>query len=412
MKKEYVALLIIVFFLFSTSVNPIIGNKNNTVLSATTTFDRYHYFTYDEMTKFLQSLAVNHSDIMHLESIGKTYKGRQIWLVKLSDDVQVEDANEPGVLFMGAHHGNEKPGFEVVIRFIEYMVNKYGLADMDDDGDGLINEDDIDGVDNDNDGLVDEDPSESRVTAIVDSTEIYCVPMVNPDGVEAYTRTNQAPNYGSDGKSDTITSYGVDLNRNYGFLWNLPRLKPLDYGYPFISNDQYGNFRGESPFCENETKAIKELVERVGQISISLSYHDYGQFMLFPWMHSSMHNPDEKLFRSIGYNMSRINGYELCIYGQFGEREYLIPRLTGTVGCSENWLYGVHGILAFTVELCSRRTEYNVSKVRETCWDNIGVDMYVCERAQTVDLERRGVNEPPSKFWIGIDDVLNRLYGV
>lgn len=412
MKKGYVAILTIVLFLFSASVNPIIGNMNNTVLSASTTYDRYHYFTYDEMTKFLQSLAVNHSDIMHLESIGTTYKGRQIWLVKLSDDVQVEDVNEPGVLFMGAHHGNEKPGFEVVIRFIEYMVNKYGLADRDDDGDGLINEDDIDGVDNDNDGLVDEDPSESRVTAIIDSTEIYCVPMVNPDGVEAFTRTNQAPNYGSDGKSDIITSYGVDLNRNYGFLWNLPRLKPLDYGYPFISNDQYGNFRGESPFCENETKAIRELVERVGQISISLSYHDYGQFMLFPWMHSSMHNPDEKLFRSIGYNMSRINGYELCIYGQFGEREYLIPRLTGTVGCSENWLYGVHGIIAFTVELCSRRTEYNVSKVRETCWDNIGVDMYVCERAQTVDLERRGVNEPPSKFWIGIDDVLNRLYEV
>ena len=186
MKKRYVAILIIVLFLFSTSVNPIIGNSNNTALSASTTYDRYHYFTYDEMTKFLQSLAVNHSDIMHLESIGKTYEGRQIWLVKLSDDVQVEDANEPGVLFMGAHHGNEKPGFEVVIRFIEYMVEKYGLDDMDDDGDGLINEDDIDGVDNDNDGLVDEDPSESRVTTIVDSTEIYCVPMVNPDGVEAY----------------------------------------------------------------------------------------------------------------------------------------------------------------------------------------------------------------------------------
>jgi carboxypeptidase T len=407
MKKRYVAIITIVLFLFSTSAKPMIGTNNNTALLTSTTSDRYHYFTYDEMTEFLQSLAANHSDIMYLESIGETFEGRQIWLVKLSDDVQVEETNEPGVLFIGAHHGNEKPSFEVVIRFIEHMINKYGLDDMDDDGDTLINEDIIDGVDNDNDGLVDEDPSESRVTMIIDSMEIYCVPMVNPDGVEAVTRTNQAPNYGSDGKSDTITSYGVDLNRNYGFLWNLPHLNPVGYMYPFLSDDQYGNFRGEFPFCENETQAIKGLVERVGQISISLSYHDYGEFMIFPWTHTTMHTPDEALFRSIGHNMSRINGYELR-----GEREYLIPWCTGTVGCSENWLYGVHGILAFTIELCSRRTEYNVSRVHETCLDHIGVNMYVCERAQTIDLERQGGNNPPSKFWVGIDSVLNKLYDV
>jgi hypothetical protein len=41
------------------------------------------------------------------------------------------------------------------------------------------------------------------------------------------------------------------------------------------------------------------------------------------------------------------------------------------------------------------------------------VNRYVCERAQTVDLElRKGENNPPSKLWIGIDDILNRLYGV
>lgn len=410
MKKIYVAILTSVLLFLLPATLPMVDCVRETELFICETNVPYHYFTYDEMTQLLQNLSVDHANIMQLQSIGTTYEGRQIWLVKLSDDVEVEDNTEPGVLFMGAHHGNEKPSYEVVIQFIIHMVESYGLPDTDNDDDGEVNEDIIDGVDNDRDGWIDEDPSESRVTTILESTEIYCVPMVNPDGVEAYERTNQAPNYGSDGQSDTITSYGVDLNRNYGFLWNLPRLKPLSYMYPFISNDEYGNFRGESPFCENETRAIKDLVERVGQISISLSYHDYGQFMIFPWMHSSAHTPDEALFRSIGNNMSRINGYELRIYGQFGTREYLIPRLTGTVGCSENWLYGMHGILAYTVELCSRRTEFNISRVQKTCMDHIGVNMYICERAKTVDIERNGVNEPPSTFWIQVDTLLNLLY--
>ena len=45
-------------------------------------------------------------DIMKLESYGKTYEGREIWVVKISDNVDI-DEQEPGVLFMGAHHGNE-----------------------------------------------------------------------------------------------------------------------------------------------------------------------------------------------------------------------------------------------------------------------------------------------------------------
>jgi len=50
-------------------------------------FDQYDYRTYEELTTELHSLQVNHSDIMSLTSIGKTYEGREIWMVKLSDNV-------------------------------------------------------------------------------------------------------------------------------------------------------------------------------------------------------------------------------------------------------------------------------------------------------------------------------------
>jgi len=68
------------------------------------------------MTDELFSLQYNHSEIMAVESIGQTYEGRDIWLVKLSDNVH-ETEEEPGALFMGAHHGNEKPSFEILIFF-------------------------------------------------------------------------------------------------------------------------------------------------------------------------------------------------------------------------------------------------------------------------------------------------------
>ena len=142
----------------------------------------YDYYNYQEMTDVLIDYEKNFSDIMSLDSIGVTYQGRDIWMVKLSDNVEI-DEDEPSVLFMGAHHGNEKPAFEVVIFFIEYVLNNYDKANFDNDNDGIVNEDIIDGSDNDNDGLIDEDPSEDRIREVLNNTQIFLIPMVNPDGV-------------------------------------------------------------------------------------------------------------------------------------------------------------------------------------------------------------------------------------
>jgi len=387
--RRHIHHIIISFFLFVLLVNTSIPSGyafSDRECHQTTTGPWYEYYTYDSMTTLLHNLSSMYPDIYSLTSVGTTYEGRDIWLVKLSANVN-ENENEPGVLLMGAHHGNEKPSFEVLIYFIQYAVERYYMDAYDDDQDGRMNEDIIDGFDNDNDGDIDEDPSEERVRQILDSTQLYIMPMVNPDGVEHETRKNHAPNYGPDGTADHITSYGVDLNRNYGYCWDIVNLFPEEYNYEWITNEQSSVYRGEEPFCENETRAVKHVAETYN-ISISLSYHDYGEFMLFPWMHTSRHAPHEMLFRSIGTGMAQINGYDLRIYGQYGEREYLIPRYCGTPGSSENWLYGERNILAFTMELCNHRPEQRPSKVLDACWKHVGVNLYVCERAQTVEDEK------------------------
>ncbi len=361
---DKIILLLAVFMLLSNvfSVSADISKKEIKML------DKYEYYTYPKMTEYLIDLQANYSDIMYLESIGKTYQGRDIWLVKISDN-PLNNEKEPGVLLMGAHHGNEKPSFEVLIYFIKHLTEFYNKPDTDDDNDGKINEDIIDGIDNDNDGLVDEDPSEERVRNIVDSTQIFIIPMVNPDGVEADTRKNCAP------------PDGVNLNRNYDYKWELYDLYPSLYGGKWVSDPYSGNYRGEYPFSENETRAVKDFVEQ-NKINISLSYHSYGEVILYPWMHTSAKTPHEDLFISVGENISKIDGYYL-----YTGRDYPIPIPGGTLGTSENWLYGTQGILAFTMELCRRRAPTDPNVVHKYLWSHVGVNLYVCERAPTIQID-------------------------
>ena len=317
----------------------------------TSTEEQYHYHTYQELTDELHLLQMNHSDIMSLTSIGKTYEGRDIWMIKLSDNV-TEDEEEPGVLFMGAHHGNEKPSFEVCWFFINYMVEQY------------------------------ENSSLPEVHTAVDTTQIYVIPMVNPDGVEADTRKNCAPNHGPFGLRTTITSYGVNLNRNYDDPWFLSYLLPIRYSLPFILPDSSFNYRGPYPFSENETQAVKTFVE-THDISISISYHSYGEFIIYPWMHTTKKTPDDPLFQSVGENISLINQYDLHV-----KTDRLIPLYGGTLGSSENWLYRAKRIIAFTVELCHERAPTDPAVVYDVCMTHVMVHLYLCGRAQSIEAEK------------------------
>jgi hypothetical protein len=346
--------------------------------------DVYQYFSYDTMTDLLIELEKNNSEVMSLNSIGTTYEGRDIWMVKLSDNVESNE-DEPGILLIGSHHGNEWPSFEILIYFIRHMVELYYKVNTDDDLDGQLNEDPIDGFDNDDDGSTDEDPSEDRVRDSLNNTQIFLIPMLNPDGVEygdSGSRKNRVPNHGPFGFRDEVTSYGVNLNRNYGFDWILYYLFPIHFHILINLMDASFNYRGPSPFSENETRAVKSLVENQN-ICLSVSFHSYSEIIFYPWYHTSKKTPHEDTFISIGENMSKINKYRLLIGG-----DYIIPKIGGTLGTYENWAYGAHNILAFNIELCRSRIPTNTNIVLDTCLKHAGVGLYLSERAQTLDIEK------------------------
>jgi len=89
------------------------------------------------------------------------------------------------------------------------------------------------------------------------------------------------------------------------------------------------------------------------------------------------------LFRSVGENISAINGYYLLV-----KNDRLIPLYGGTLGSSENWLYREKGVLAYTVEVGSERRPTSPQVVYNLCMTQTTIHLYLCQRAQTIESEK------------------------
>lgn len=126
------------------------------------------YHTPESCEAHLKDLAKAHPEICRYEEIGKSVKGRAIASLYMGTGPG-KHAFRPMARICGAHHGNEIASAEVVIMFIDYLV---------------------------------EHRSDERIARLLETTEISLTPMVNPDGVAKRTRYNA--NY-------------TDLNRNYGY---------------------------------------------------------------------------------------------------------------------------------------------------------------------------------------------------
>jgi hypothetical protein len=384
-------------------------------------FESYH--TYETMMDELFLIEDHHSDIVALYSLTTTYEGREIWAVKVSDNPKEYEEGEPEVLFTGAHHGREWPSYEVPLYFLTYLVENYGKLNLDNDGDGKVNEDVFDGVDNDEDGEIDEDEDEARITWLIDNRQIWIIPMVNPDGVsyahmqfeqggtaEDYLwRKNREPNINpvtGDPYPEELGGndmWGTDLNRNYGFHWGELGYQGYadpsreDYIGPLdktdndndrrvnedkmdnLDNDGDGNI-DEDPrggFSATETKAIKKLVEEHNFV-ITLNFHTYGNKIYWPWMWTLELPPDEELYCHLAKGMSRFNNYE---YRNMSERaQNQLSRHPPVDGDSNDWMYGKHGILAYTIEIGTQFIPPE-DEIEDICKLHLGANLLVVEVA-------------------------------
>lgn len=245
------------------------------------------YHTQEEVYAELDSIADAHPDICRLESIGLSIENRDIWALKISDNVGITE-DEPRILYVGCHHAREVITVEVPLYIMFWLVDNYG--------------------------------SDSLATYLVNNREIWIVPLINPDGREYVQnvgdwRKNRRRNY--DG------TYGVDLNRNYSYMWGYD-----NQGSSPNPGDE--TYRGTAGFSEPETQAIRDLLINY-EFDACISYHSYGKYILYPWGYIPAICPDDDIYAALADSMSKFNGYT---WGPAGMILYV------TNGDSDDWMYG------------------------------------------------------------------------
>ena len=267
------------------------------------------YRTYSETVARLNGLAGATPGIVSLFSIGTSIEGRTIWAVKVSDNVGV-DEDEPEVLYMGCHHARELMAVEMPLRFLEHLVTGYY--------------------------------SNAQVKQLVDAREFFFVPIVNPDGY-VYVQNNHAGNsngwWRKNRRNNGNGSFGVDLNRNYGYEW----------GFDNVGSSPSTNsatYRGTAAFSEPETQAVRDFCA-AREFVIWLSYHSYGDLFLYPWGYDHSYTTEHAIYRGIADEITATNGY---LGGNPAEGAIYL-----TNGGSDDWGHGDVAtkprIFAFTPEV-------------------------------------------------------------
>lgn len=100
----------------------------------------------------LKSLVWRHPSIARLSSIGRSVEGRELWVVRITTHPITETPGKPGFKFVGNVHGDEALSRQMLVYLVEYLLTGYGV-----------------------------DP---RITDLVNRTDIYIMPSMNPDGFE------------------------------------------------------------------------------------------------------------------------------------------------------------------------------------------------------------------------------------
>jgi len=249
--------------------------------------------TFTEVIDIIDSLHNNYPSIVSAKwSIGTSWELRDLWVFKISDNVDV-DEDEPEVFYNALIHAREPASMSWLLYFAGWLCENYG--------------------------------NDSVATDIVDNRELFFLPVFNPDGYVYNQQTN--PDGGGTWRKNRRNNgggvYGVDLNRNWGYMW----------GYDDIGSSPYPSsetYRGPSAFSEPETQAVRDFTYS-RDFSFIINAHTYGGYLLYPWGYADIYTPDHDIFTAIGDSASALTGYS---HGTPWELLY------NTNGDANDWDYG------------------------------------------------------------------------
>lgn len=288
------------------------------------------YRTVDAIESHLQEVADANPSLTRLYDIGDSWLktqndgGHDIYAICVTaladgDCEQNPDSAKPRFSLIAQIHAREIATGEIALRWIDKLVAGYG--------------------------------TDAEVTDLLDTTEVWVVPVVNPDGVDVVSSGGDDPVLQRKNVNDSAgncgSSAGIDLNRNSSFEWGADSTNPCSETY-----------QGASGASEPETQAIEDWLRALhpdqrgeGQNDaapddardVFLTLHSYGEYIIVPWGFTSDAAPNDAALRALGADMSESNGYLV------GTNDDTVGYSTS--GTTDDMAYGELGVASFTFEV-------------------------------------------------------------
>ena len=239
-------------------------------------------YSYNDMETDLETMSLAYKDITHLDIIGSTPDGRNIY------DMVIGDYNAPEhVIIHASIHAREYMTTKLVMKQLAYYLNAL----------------------NSNTGEYNGIP----YSELFGNVALHIIPMVNPDGVsisqyglsglnndevrDSVNRIAESAGF-TDFSQWKANANGVDLNRNYDALWD---------EYSGSAHPSPERYKGEYPGSEPETKALIDVTTKYPVVR-TISYHTFGQVVYWYFGQSGdLYNKSAEFAQSL----SDITGYAL-----------------------------------------------------------------------------------------------------
>ena len=228
------------------------------------------YHTYTEMLGVLDQMRLLYPDLITERAQIDTFSSiqdRPIYWLAISDNPE-ENEGEPEIMYTALHHAREANSLSQLLFYMWYLLENYQTDD--------------------------------QIKYMVDNTKMYFIPCVNPDGYifNELIEPNGGGLWRKNRRNNNDGTFGVDLNRNYGYLWGADDIGSS----PDTDNDTY---RGEGPFSEPETQAVAAFVADKN-IEITLNCHTFSNLLIRP---EATDPTDIITYDNFGALLTAENGY-------------------------------------------------------------------------------------------------------
>jgi murein tripeptide amidase MpaA len=354
-------------------------------------FDFSHYYKYDELTTFLQTLADAYPELVTLETIGQSYEGRDIIVAVVTNHETGPALEKPGYWIDGNTHAGEVTGSAVALYTIHHLLTQYS--------------------------------EDAQVRRLLDDYVVYILPRITVDGSEKYLTTphmlrSSVRSYPYADEREGLHREDVDGDgriltmriRDENGAWKpsaqdpriMRRREPDEFGGVYYSLIPEGSIRdydgydikiappregldfnrnyphmwapegtqrgaGAYPFSEPETRAEAEFWRAHRNINGFLTYHTSSAVILRPY---STHPDDEfapedlDIYKLIGEKGTQITGYEcVSVFHRFRYHPKEVLH-----GGMDDYCYDQFGWFGFTTELWDAPTAAGVDKKEYIEW--------------------------------------------